>query len=120
MANLPAYIYKGVVENNDEKSCRLAKKQVTFFYCSVCDSIFHYNPNDHCVRPRHFEKVQKHRVEKEDRMRTLEREIAELRIKHQEKEEAIAKQRKDYVDASIQKEIQKIIFMANNLPRSTV
>ena len=120
MANLPAYIYKGVVENKDEKYHLLAKKQVTFFYCSVCDSIFRYNPNDHCVGPRHFEKVQKHKAEKEDRMQKLEREIEELRIKHQEKEEAIAKQRKDYVDASIQKEIQKIIFMATNLNRSTV
>ena len=109
MADLPPYIYKEKAEllNNNERVVH----SVSFFYCSVCNSSFRKprTPEVHCAGPVHIKNVQRHREKKEERRIKFEREIEEMRIKFQEKEESIAEQQGLDVHAAIQKEKEKII-----------
>lgn len=108
MAELPLFISeeKTKVSNNNNHVIYSA----SFFYCSVCDSCFRYNPNKHCTGPVHIKNVIQHKEKKIERKRRLEKHIEEMRIKFQEREESIVEQQGRDAQVSIQKEKEKLIF----------
>jgi hypothetical protein len=109
MAELPPFICEEKFEmtNNNGR----VPYSASFFYCSVCDSSFRKPrmPEVHCAGPVHVKNVTQHREKKEERKRRLEKQIEEMRIKFQEREESIAEQQGRDAQASIQKEKEKTI-----------
>jgi len=107
MAELPPFVCEEKIEivNNNGR----VHYSTSFFYCSVCDSSFQYNTNKHCAGPVHVKNVAQHREKKEERKKMLEKQIEEMRIKFQEREESIAQQQGRDAQASIQKKKEKLI-----------